>query len=149
MIETIPPGRQARIASRSAWPRSVSERLPRLMPSAACKAPWPGGAPRLGAGAGGPGAGAGRGRGPAGVGDGARPAPAGQHLELLDDVGVLRKVDDVGRAGAVARHLEAVVVLVDRDDLLGAEQDRARDRELADRTRAEHGDRLAAGDVAG
>src|SRR3954451_8139958 len=83
-----------------------------------------------------------------GVDDGVRPAPAGEHLELLDDVGVLREVDDVGRAGAVARHLEAVVVLVDRDDLLGAEQDRARDRELADRARAEDGDRLAAGDVA-
>jgi hypothetical protein len=65
-------------------------------------------------------------------------AAAGQLLELLDDVGVLGEVDDVGGAGLVARHLQPVVVLVDRDHALGAEQLGAGDRELADRARAEH-----------
>ena len=43
---------------------------------------------------------------------------------------------------------EPVVVLVDRDHLLGAEHHGAGDRELADRARPEDRDRLAAGDVA-
>jgi hypothetical protein len=73
---------------------------------------------------------------------------AGQILQLLDDVGVLSKVHDVRGARLVHRHLETVVVLVDRDHPLRAEQDRARDRELADGARSEDRDHLAARDVA-
>src|SRR5690606_15519999 len=49
------------------------------------------------------------------VDDGVGPAPARHVLELLDDVRVLVEVDDVGRPGAVGRHLEPVVLAVDGD----------------------------------
>jgi hypothetical protein len=89
-----------------------------------------------------------RGLHPDGVDHRVGPAPAGQLLELLDDVGVLGEVHDVGRPRLVPSHLQAVGVLVDRDDPLSAEHHGAGDRELPDRPRTEDGDDLAAGDLA-
>src|SRR3954468_15331565 len=102
----MPPGRHARIASRSACPRSVSERVACLTRSTACSAPcpWAASLPTASITASGP-------RRPAGAEPRARSPPAGQFLELLDDVGVLGEVDRVGGARLVERHLEAVVVL--------------------------------------
>ena len=81
MIETMPPGRQARMAWRSAPPRSVSERGRLLDPLDGVQhAVRPVGLHADG------------------VDDRVRPAAAGEHLQLLDDVGVLVEVDDVGRA---------------------------------------------------
>ncbi len=76
-----------------------------------------------------------------------RSSPARELEESLTHVlgGV---VDDVGRARARPRHLEAVVEAVDRDHPLRSEHACARDRELADRPRAPHRDRVAALDVA-
>ena len=76
------------------------------------------------------------------------PRPPVNLLELLDDVGVRVEVDRIGRAGLVERHLQAVVVVIDRDHPLRAEHDRAGDRELSHGAGAEHGDDLAALDVA-
>jgi hypothetical protein len=77
-----------------------------------------------------------------------RSPPAGQLLELLDDVRVLLVVDDRRRAGLLLGHAQPVVEAVDRDDLLGTEQLRAGDGELTDRAGAPDGNHLAALDVA-
>src|SRR4051812_9192069 len=139
ITETIPPGRHARMASRSEWPRSVSCRVACFTRSTACSAPCPCAAsmPTASITASGPRPPPARCRRPApgpplhapGVDRGGGPPPAGQHLQLLDDVGVLRVVDDVRGAGLVARHLEPVVVLIHGDHSLRSEHHCARDRE--------------------
>ena len=76
-----------------------------------------------------------------------RAAAAGHLVERVVDVVVL-VVDDVRRACARVRHPQPVREPIDRDDLLGAHQACARNREQADRSTAPHRDDLTGLDVA-
>src|SRR5436190_278693 len=73
---------------------------------------------------------------------------AGELTQRLPDVTLL-VVDRVGRAGAFARHPQAVREAIDGDHAFGAEQVRALDRELADRPAAPDGDDVSRLDAAG
>src|SRR4051794_22422792 len=130
MTDTIPPGRQDRIASRSACPRSDSERLACLTRSTACSAPWPctDSIPTASMTASGP-----------------RPPVSSLSCSTMSASSTKMIV---GRPRLVARHPQAVVVVVDGDHALGPAHHRAGDRELTDRPGAEHRDDLAAGDLA-
>ena len=73
-------------------------------------------------------------------------AAAGHLFQRVEDVDLL-VVDRLG-AGLVPRHLQPVGEAVDGDHPLGAEQEGAGDRELADRAAAPDGDHVARLDVA-
>ncbi len=70
--------------------------------------------------------------------------PGGQPAQGLDRILAL-EVDHFG--ALLAGHVQAVRVAVDGEHPGGAEEQRAGDGELADRTAAEHGDGVAGGDT--
>src|SRR5207302_10684504 len=71
---------------------------------------------------------------------------SGQILQSIEHLLVV-EVDGLG-AALLLRHLQTLWNVVDRDDPLGAEQERALDRHLSDRAASPDGDAVARSDVA-
>ena len=75
------------------------------------------------------------------------PRPPVISFERVDHAVHFLVVDRLG-SRVVARHVQTILESVDRNHALGAEEKRARDRELSDRTGAPHGDHVAPLDAA-